>query len=190
MNHKKILQEKFSPLVKNKKVFYSILAAVLLVIIIAGVLIMRAENNQRFLKEKAKEALIEKQAAEQAAIQTRKATINRATFFLQAPAGARGGINISNYWEGSYRIPDTIGKKMTVLYIKNPDFQAPLMYIRYEAKKSFKLESGETELKTDSRDYAYAYYFYPEDSYAGADKENFIAIQKDFEADIKTFSIF
>jgi hypothetical protein len=187
MNYKKILQDKLKQLIKNKKFFYSVSGFILLVSIVAIVLMNQAAINRRAQKEK--EALVEKQKTEQMIIQEKKAILNRSTFFLQAPAGARGGMSISNYWEGSYRILDTVGKKMTIIYIKN-SAEAPLMYVRYESKANFKLGSGEVELKIDSTNYAYAYYFYPEDSYLGADKENFTSVQKDLKESIKTFSIF
>lgn len=187
MNYKEVSQDKLKRLIKNKKFFYSALGAIFLIIIVAIILFNQAENNRRARKEK--EALVEKQKTEQEIIQEKKAILNRSTFFLQAPAGARGGMSISNYWEGSYRIMDTVGEKMSIVYIKN-SAEAPLMYIRYEKKANFKLAPGEVELKTDSPNYVYAYYFYPEDSYTGADKENFSNIQKDFKEAIKTFSIF
>jgi hypothetical protein len=187
MNYKSFSQDKLKSLIKNKKFFYWVLGVIFLIIIAAIILINQGENNRRAQKER--EALAEKQKTEQMIIQERKAILNRSTFFLQAPAGARGGMSISNYWEGSYRTIDTVGKKMTLIYIKN-SAEAPLMYVRYESKANFKLGSGEVELKTDSANYAYAYYFYPEDSYTGADKENFISVQKDLKESIKTFSIF
>lgn len=186
MNDKEFFSEKLKTLAKNKKFLYSALGVILLVII-AMILLNQAENNRRAQKEK--EALAEKQKIEQAAVQEKKAIMGRQTFFLGAPAGDRGGMSISNFWEGSYRILDTVGKKMTVIYIKN-SAEAPLMYVRYDSKNNFKLESGEVELKTNSLKHSYAYYFFPVDSYVGTDKDNFISIQKDFKESAKTFSVF
>lgn len=186
MKNKNVLQDKIRKLFKDKKIFYSVLGLIIVIVVIV-VLLNQAENNRRAQRER--EVMEEKQKTEQRIIQEKKAILNRSTFFLQAPAGARGGMSISNYWEGSYRIMDTVGKKMTIVYIKN-SADTPLMYVRYDTRANFKLVAGEVELKTDSLNYAYAYYFFPEDSYAGGDRENFISVQNDLKESIKTFSVF
>jgi len=81
-------------------------------------------------------------------------------------------------------------KKITILYVKNPDYAAPLMYVRYDDKTNFKLASGEVEIKTISTKYSYAYYFYPVDSYSGSDKADFSSMQDDFTNSLKSFGIF
>jgi len=94
--------------------------------------------------------------------------------------------------EGFWRMSDTSAtdKKMNILYVKNPDYAQPLLYIRYDEKTGFKLKEGETEIKTDSAKYSYAYYFYPLDSYPGADKAEFSLMQNDFKNSLATFSVF
>jgi hypothetical protein len=50
------------------------------------------------------------------------------------------------------------------------------------------LAAGETELKSNSAGYSFADYFYPLDSYPGPDKNEFSAMQKDFQDSLATFS--
>jgi len=87
---------------------------------------------------------------------------------------------------------DTSGtdKKMTIFYVKNPDYTAPLLYIRYDDKANFKLAAGETLFKTNSTKYSFAYFFYPVDSYPGKDKDDFSLVQSEFKDQLPTFNIF
>jgi hypothetical protein len=175
----------FQSLLKNKKAVYAI-AVLVLVIVIGGIFFFRWQAEQAAEKK----VLLEKQKIVQALEEKKKnASIGRFTFFLDAPAGARAGMNMSNFWQGSWRKIDS-QKRMTILYVANPDYETPLMYIRYGAKSGFKLEAGETELKTDSRDFNYAYYFYPADSYQGPDKNNFISLEQEIKNQLESFKIF
>jgi len=131
-----------------------------------------------------KEAALQAQKISQAAEAAKKnITWSLQSFFLTAPAGARAAFKVASDIEGFWRINDTSGvdKKMTILYVKNPDYAQPLLYIRYDNKTDFKLKEGETEMKTNSAKYSYAYYFYPVDSYPGADKAEFTSMQNDLK---------
>jgi hypothetical protein len=174
---------------KDKKILYPALTAVVILLIILGFWLFLWHPQQV-----AKQAAIrEQQKAAQALADKRKnATYSRPSFFLNLPKGAMAAFNVPSYLEGQWRMIDTgrSDKKMTVVYIKNPSYAAPLFYIRYDDKANFKLTAGEVELKTDSTKYFYAYYFYPVDSYTGADKADFSSMQTDFQTVLKTFSIF
>jgi hypothetical protein len=187
MEHKANAQ-KTNSLLRNKKVLYPLTAIIILLVIIFGFWFFRhesqlaAEKSAALQKQKAAQALIEKK---------RNSPVGRLTFFLTAPVGARGGMNYNTYWLGALRQSET-DKKMTISYIKNPNYPngVPLMYIRYDSKTDFKLAAGETELKSNSAKYSFAYYFYPTDSYPGADKDSFTSMQSDFRDALASFSAF
>ncbi|MDD5527635.1 MAG: hypothetical protein PHO56_01510 [Patescibacteria group bacterium] len=182
-------QRKFISWTRNKKIFYPVLIAAALLLILAGLWFffyqprLEAKRAAELQKQKAAQVLLEKK---------KNATYVRASFFLSAPVGARGAMNMPSYLEGYWRMADTLNtdKKMTIQYVKNPDSPEPLMYVRYDNKTDFRLAAGEAELKTDSSKYSYAYYFYPVDLYPGADKADFTSMQDDFKEALKSFGIF
>jgi hypothetical protein len=184
MSNKLALKEAFKKFFTGKRAVYSIIGIILLFIVGGILFFINLENEKR----EQKIIQLEKKKEEQILQEKKVAATNRINFFLNAPVGARGGMNVSNYWEGSYRIPDTINKKMTVFYIK--DGEAEALYVRYDDKKTFALEPGEIKLETGSPDYIYAYYIYPESAYSGSDKKTFTSMQNDFQDALKTFAIF
>jgi len=182
MNNKINRQEKNISLLAKKKIFYPILAVVVLIFILSGFWLSLRQT--KLVAEKA--AVLQKQKAAEILLEKKKDAVPlRLTFFLLN--GPRGGFNFPNYLQGSFRKIET-NDKMTIMYIKNPDYLAPLMYIRYDEKAKFKLAAGEAELTTRSTKYSFAYYFYSLDSYPGPDKSEFSAMQKDFHDSLTTFS--
>jgi hypothetical protein len=187
-NYQKSIKRGFA---KNKKIFYFFLliGLVILIVVAVSLFFLRAQEQKK-LGEKLE---VEKQKIEQTLEQKRRnATYARFTFFLASPPGERGGMNMPSYQEGSWRITDTLNKdkKMTILYIKNSESGVPLMYIRYGYRNTFKFESGEKELKTNSPKLVYVYYFYPADAYLGPNHEDFVIVQEDFENGLETFRTF
>jgi hypothetical protein len=185
----KNIQKKFSALAGNKKVFYSALAIFVLLLLCLGLWFLHEQSQATAKKAVELQAQKTAQAAEAA---KKIITWSRQSFFLTAPAGARAAFNVASDIEGFWRMSDTSAtdKKMTILYVKNPDYAQPLLYIRYNEKTGFTLKAGETEIKTNSAKYSYAYYFYPLDSYPGTDKAEFSSMQNDFKNSLATFSVF
>ncbi|MDD4902022.1 MAG: hypothetical protein PHE24_02695 [Patescibacteria group bacterium] len=189
MDNKIERQQKFISWTGNKKIFYPVLGVIIALLILLGFWLffwqpqMAAKRTAELQQQKAAQVLLDKR---------KNATYSRQSFFLSAPAGAKGALNVPSFLEGFWRMSDTnnVNRKTTILYVKNPNYAAPLMYIRYDDKASFKLAAGETELKTNSTKYSYVYYFYPVDSYPGADQADFSSMQKDFQDALKTFGIF
>jgi hypothetical protein len=175
-------QDKKRTLLDQKKIFFLILAAIILVFVLSGFWL---SHRQAQLAAKKTAVLQEQKAAEILLKKKRDAVPLRLTFFLLN--GPRGGFNFPSYLQGAFRKTEE-NNKMTIMYIKNPDYVAPLMYIKYEEKAKFKLAAGEVELKSSSAKYSFAYYFYPVDSYPGPDKNEFSAMQKDFQVSLTTFS--
>jgi hypothetical protein len=187
MNEKNIWQKTINAL-KNKKLLYPLVAIIILLLII--LVIWFASWQAKRGAERA--ALNQQQQAAQALINLKKnATYSRPSFFLSAPAGARGAFNVPSYIEGQWRMIEATAanKKMTIDFVKNGE-NAPLMYVRYDDKANFKLNAGEVELKSNSAKYSFAYYFYPLSSYTGADKTDFSSMQDDFRDALKTFGSF
>jgi hypothetical protein len=189
MEHNINWQRKFISWTRNKKSFYTTLAVIIVLLAVVVILFFNWQGQQAAKKE----AILQAQKISQAAEAAKKSvTWSLQSFFLTAPAGARAAFKVASDIEGFWRINDTSGvdKKMTILYVKNPDYAQPLLYIRYDNKTDFKLKEGETEMKTNSAKYSYAYYFYPVDSYPGADKAEFTSMQNDFKNSLATFSVF
>jgi hypothetical protein len=188
MDNKINRQRKFISWTGNKKIFYPVLAVIILILILLGFWFFRHEQQAG---EKKAAALQEQKAAQALLDKKKNATYSRPSFFLSAPSGAHIGFNVPSYIEGQWRGTESpADKKMTISYIKNPSYIAPLMYIRYDSKADFKLAAGETELKSDSSKYSFAYYFYPVSSYPGADKADFTSMQSDFQEALKSFGAF
>jgi hypothetical protein len=188
MEYKNNWQRKLISWTRNKRAFYSAVAIILL-LILAGILFAHWQAQQA--AKKAAELKVQK-AAQVLVDKKKNATYSRLSFFLTESAGSRGAFNFPSYLEGYFRLTDTsaTNKKMTIMYVKNSDYTQPLMYIRFDNKTDFKLAAGEVEIKTDSTKYSYAYYFYPVDTYPGADKADFSSMQSDFKDALATFGIF
>jgi hypothetical protein len=182
------IHHKLKSIAANKKIFYPLLAVIVLIVILLVVWFSRWEMRRG--AEKAVQ--LQKQTAAQVLLEKKKSsTYSRPSFFLGAPVGARGGINVPSYIQGHWRQADA-DKKFTVLFVAQDGSTAPLMYIRYDDKANFKLAAGETLFKTDSTKYSFAYFFYPADSYTGDGKEeiSFSLVQSEFKDALPTFSAF
>jgi hypothetical protein len=189
MDYKNNQKNQFISNVVKNKYFYPIAGLVILLIIVLGFLFVHWQSQLAAKRVAAEQT---KKATQVLEDKKKNATYSRLSFFLSAPSGEKGAFNVPSYLEGYWRLSDTSAtdKKMTIMYVKNPDLVAPLMYIRYDSKTDFKLSAGEIELKTDSKKYSYAYYFYPVSSYKGADKADYSSMQNDFTDSLKTFGIF
>lgn len=164
----------------NKKVFYPALAAAALILLYV-IFVRGYVVNQEVNKKEAELEKIKKVEEVKRVERMTKAQYSRISFFLTSPK--RVSLAIPDYLEGNYRMKEE-GNKMTLLYIKSPEFVSPFFYVKYYKKGEVKLESGEVEVRT-AGDYTFVYYAYPESSYNGPDKQQFHDALGDMEAIIK-----
>lgn len=170
---KKIWRAVKDKIFADKRLTYSVLAIVLLLL----VYVFFARD---YIKKQEEEKVIREEQARQEADQAKKeeklkdVQFSRISFFLTNPI--RASLAIPSYLEGNYRMRQA-GKKTEFLYIKNPDVVHPLFYVRYMDKGEPLAEGekklGEAKSKKDSKIYVFAYYMYPEDSYPGEEKEDY-----------------
>jgi uncharacterized MAPEG superfamily protein len=156
---------------KNKKktliIFYFLLVVLLVFL------------TFQFIGKKAeKKAVVEKQKIEESRQQRMStATWSRVSFFESLPINVT--LAVPSHLEGNYRMIKS-DNKVDFLYIKNPEFAAPMLSVKVGKQGELQLAEGEKELKSDCTNYSFSYKLYSFDSYTGQDKEGFSQAIYDF----------